>query len=111
MDTPRIPRQRPWGEHHRGTGAGGGGHVAAARRGAGANELEIGCPFVLSNSGFSLCLLKGEEATQDVATASGVAGLGLEAATQEQQAALQALFERFDRDELVHAQKGYNRLM
>ena len=87
------------------------GLVAAARRGAGTNELEIGCPFVLSNSGFSLCLLKGEEATQDVATASGVAGLGLEAATQEQQAALQALFERFDRDELVHAQKGYNRLM
>ena len=85
------------------------GLVAAARRGAGANELEIGCPFVLSNNGFSLCLLKGEEATQDVAAASGVAGAGLEAATQEQQAALQALFERFDRDERVHAQKGYNR--
>jgi hypothetical protein len=85
------------------------GLVAAARRGVGANELEISCPFVLSNSGFSLCLLKGEEATQDDAAASGVAGAGLDAATQEQQAALQALFERFDRDELVHAQKGYNR--
>ena len=84
------------------------GLVAAARRGAGANGLELACPSVASNSGFSLCFLKGGGATRGVATASGAVGAArLEG--QAEEAALQALFERFDRDELVHAQKGYNR--
>ena len=101
--------------------------VAAARKGAGAEGLEIACPFVLSNSGFSLCLLKGGEVVRELAAAPGAAGTasreglaeaGVEQeaaaaarleATQEQQAALEELFARFDRDELVHAQKGYNR--
>ena len=88
--------------------------VAAARRGAGAQSLEIDCPWVRSNNGFSLCLLKKDATREAVAAESDAvevgsgAGVELESAAaarcdEQQAAALHALFERFDRDEVVHA--------
>ena len=85
--------------------------VAAARRGAGAARLDFDCPWVSSNNGFSLCLLKRAPDEPRPTTSSD--GSSVEASVEDLQRArraeavaearLQALLERFDRDDEVHA--------
>ena len=72
--------------------------VSAARRGVALSgcALEVACPWVASNKGFSLCLLKrtraadGEQSDAEMATRAAEA------------AALELQLERFARDDVTH---------
>ncbi|EOD04818.1 hypothetical protein EMIHUDRAFT_220567 [Emiliania huxleyi CCMP1516] len=80
--------------------------VAAAQRGAGKAALQLACPRVASNNGYSLCLVK-----QAVATRPGHAGWEADAGAADEEAQAAAtrleeqrlLLERFGRDNEIHA--------
>ena len=73
--------------------------VAAARRGAGSAALELDCPWVSSNNGYSLCLLKRGADAAD----------GEEAVVSARLEAQQALLARFEADEVIHARSRRTR--
>jgi pentatricopeptide repeat protein len=82
--------------------------VAAARRGADAATLEFDCPWVSSNNGFSLCLLKQAPDELQPPSSTAVGGAGGDALQRALRAdarleAQEALLARFDRDDEVHA--------
>ena len=72
--------------------------VAAARRGGSHSDcaLEVACPWVTSNKGFSLCLLKRTFEADGSTSDAEMATRAAEAAELESQ------LERFARDDLTH---------